>query len=217
MARSYNGSSEYTWIANVNGLGTQPFTFACRMNPATLSPATGGCLTDSSALETGGATDSFGMFFFGATAGDPVACQALDAGVASGTAQSGASGFSAGSWYEVIASFISSTSRAVYGTGGISGTNSTSVTPTVNAGIHLGKRSEGLFFNGSICDVGGWTIELSASDRASYMAGFPARRIRPQSLAIYLPLVRAVQLLKGSGTVTDSSGSVTVHSRMYGR
>ena len=208
MARSFNGSSEYIDLISNFGL-VEPMTFAARFNPANVSVSgTMVGLVDVSVQ------DAFSLFYFG---DNTAAVQSQDAGVSTGTAASGATGATVGNWYGAIGNFISSTSRAVYFSGGTSGTNTTSATPTAMYKVRIGQRN-GIWYNGSLADVAGWSVSLTADERDAYFKGFPARRIRPQSLKFHMPMVRNLTLNPtGPSVIADFSSAVSDQPRMYGR
>lgn len=70
---------------------------------------------------------------------------------------------------------------------------------------------------GDLSEVAIWTAALDASEVASLSKGFPPKRIRPQSLRIYTPLIRQVQELRDALTFTNTGGATpAAHSRSYG-
>jgi hypothetical protein len=89
----------------------------------------------------------------------------------------------------------------------------------VGARVVVGSQ---LYLNGNCASAAMWTAELTDGEMASLAAGFSPRRIRPQSLFIYAPLVRepVITAYKGLGT----PGSLTLvgtpsaanHPRTYG-
>jgi hypothetical protein len=211
MGRSFNGSSEYIDLTSNFGL-VEPMTLAVRFNPTNITLA--GTLVG---LVDVSIADAFSLFFRGDVANDPVEAQSQDSGVSTGTADTSATSAAAGTWYGAIANFVSSTSRAAYFSGGASGTNTTSCTPTSMFKVRIGQRS-GIWFNGSLADVSAWSVSLDAAERDAYFKGFPARRIRPQSLKFNLPMVRELILNpNGASVIADFSGGQVDHPRAYGR
>lgn len=208
MGRSFNGSSEYIDLISNFGLA-EPMTFAARFNPSDVSVS--GTMVG---LVDVTVSDAFSLFYF---SDNTLAVQSQDAGVSTGTAATGVTGATVGNWYGAIGNFISSTSRAVYFSGGASGTNATSATPTAMYKVRIGQRS-GIWYKGSLADVAGWSVSLTADERDAYFKGFPARRIRPQSLKFHMPLVRELILNPtGPSVISDFSNTVSGHPRMYGR
>lgn len=62
-----------------------------------------------------------------------------------------------------------------------------------------------------------WEAELSDAEFVSLANGFPPRRVRPQSLIFYAPLLRQVFDWRGLiATLTDAGTSVADHPRSYG-
>lgn len=76
------------------------------------------------------------------------------------------------------------------------------------------------YMNGSACSVAMWDVALSAAECKSLNAGFSPRRVRPQSLKVYAPLIRSLQVLVNAVTTGDftavNSPTVSAHPRSYG-
>jgi hypothetical protein len=70
---------------------------------------------------------------------------------------------------------------------------------------------------GRIASCAYWDVELTQAEVSSLARGFPPRRIRPQSLKHYIPLLRNVQDLRQAITLTYTGTPVVgVHPRSYG-
>jgi hypothetical protein len=62
-------------------------------------------------------------------------------------------------------------------------------------------------FRGYIAEVALWGATLSPEEIQSLYSGIPADRIRPQSLALYAPLVRDLNTVVGDYTLSPESGT----------
>lgn len=70
---------------------------------------------------------------------------------------------------------------------------------------------------GDCAKVAFWTALLTDEEFASLAKGFSPRRIRPQSLAVYCPMIRDVRELRRGLPFTQSGApTVSVHPRSYG-
>lgn len=126
-------------------------------------------------------------------------------------------GFNLNTWHHVCAVFNSSTSRVVY-RDGVAGTNSTALVDFTDLTVvSIGALRGGTtLMNGYISDVGVWSAALSTSEINSLSKGFSVKRIRPQSLTYYVPLVRNLQEYKSNITLTNNNtATVTSHNRIY--
>lgn len=101
----------------------------------------------------------------------------------------------------------------------ITGTNPT--TESVgNAKAYIATRpfegAEGLFFDGAGAEAAIWSVALTAAEIASLAKGFSPRRIRPQSLVFYAPLIRNLQDVRRGLALTPVNGpTVVAHPRCY--
>jgi hypothetical protein len=120
--------------------------------------------------------------------------------------------------------FASSTSRTAYINGGSSGTNTTSVVPSLlnrtNIGVQFLQNAGGTsgisFANGRVAECGIWNAALTAAEVASLAKGMTCDKVRPQSLVFYAPLVRDLIDQKGGLTITNNNGAtVANHPRVY--
>lgn len=116
--------------------------------------------------------------------------------------------------------FTSSSSRTAYVNGGSSGTNTASVTTGNTAYIGIAARhngtSWGAFPSAKLAETAIWSVDLTADEITSLSKGFSPRRIRPQSLVFYAPLLRDLTDIKGALTLTNNnSATVADHPRVY--
>lgn len=213
MARSFNGSSDYLAIASALGFTVPPMTFFARVKPSALTASM------SPICSSGGDSTSFFMLrLAGDQANDPVQSQANQQGVATGTASTGA-GLNTTDWHAPAATFTSSTRRDAYLTAANTGSNTTAAVPTtpnrLDVARALGAVSPLYYFAGLMADVAAWNVVLTDAELESLRKGFSPRRIRPQSLKLFLPMVRDTNDRKGNAW-TVVGGSVANHPRVYG-
>jgi len=158
-------------------------------------------------------------FFAGNIAGDPVQNNTIDNGVG-GTASSSLSGFSVNTWHHVGATFSSSTSRITY-LDGVAGTeNTVSSDPTGLITIVIGaimiSSTPAARFDGLLSEFGVWNTVLTDAEIISLSKGFSPKRIRPQSLEFYAPLINnTANYIAGTILSNQNSPTVTSHNRIY--
>jgi hypothetical protein len=78
------------------------------------------------------------------------------------------------------------------------------------------RSTVGDYFAGDVAEVGVWSVALTDDEVASHAKGFSAKRIRPQSLVFYAPLIRNAQDVRGALALTNNnSATVANHPRVY--
>jgi hypothetical protein len=128
--------------------------------------------------------------------------------------------YSAGAWVHVCGVITSSSSRTAYRDGGNSatgsGTEGTLTLTRCSIGV-LARPSIVEYFDGDIAECGIWNVALTADEVAALGKGFSPRRIRPQSLIRYIPLVRDVRELRNAVTISpqNSPTAGAAHPRTY--
>jgi hypothetical protein len=60
-----------------------------------------------------------------------------------------------------------------------------------------------------------WSTNLNQNEITSLAKGFSARRIRPQFLEFYAPLIRNVYDYGSNSAVTSNTATVSTHNRIY--
>jgi hypothetical protein len=118
-------------------------------------------------------------------------------------------------WNHIAGWSTSLSSHAVW----LNGTKTTKgmTTPTMTgtlASIAIGSQNTGAYFAGNIAEVAAWNAALTDDEITALSKSFSPDQIRPQSLVVYLPLVRNVFEVKGT-TVTNSAGAAADHPRVY--
>lgn len=158
-------------------------------------------------------SQGFRILFAGQAAGDPVRGNLLtDTNYIS---QVTSPGFIINTWHHVCAVYTSSVSRTVYLDGRTGTTNTTDITPTSLTRIVIGTNGAE-HFDGNISDVAIWSSSLNTGEINSLAKGFSAKKIRPQSLEFYVPLIRNLNDYTNSSSLTNTnSATVTTHNRIY--
>jgi hypothetical protein len=191
VARNFNGSTDRLDFGSALGLAL-PFTALFRVNPTSVS---------SMFLEVYASTDSDSHYIlYNGAAGATLSAGSVNQGVAFGAATSGSH---TGGWGQFGGRWIATNSRQ-YVLNGVAGGNTTNVTgmSTLNRiRIGLGVANPGLV--GDMQDFALWSVGLTDREVLAHHRGYPAWRIRPQSLVCYLPLwVDAQQTVRASGNPT---------------
>ena len=124
-----------------------------------------------------------------------------------------------GTWFHAAGVFTSSTSRRAYADGVAGSNTTTNVTPTGIDRIGIGARVRSTidqYHDGLIAEVGIWNAALNAAEIASLANGVTCDRVRPQSLVFYAPLIRNLQDVMESRTITNTNtATVANHPRVY--
>jgi len=157
------------------------------------------------------ATEEYcGIRFRGNISGDPIYASCIVGGSTTGAAIS-TTGYVAGQWHLVCGIFASTTSRTVYLDGGSSATETTSVDPTSENILTIGRTSNSSVptFSGDIAEVTIWDVALTASDAAAMWGSKCIRCVRSESIVFSPPLLgRAdpeVDLYGGTLTVVGAA------------
>jgi hypothetical protein len=201
-------SSQYLSTASTP-VDNEPMTFAAFFNSKSATD-------DQGILSVASGTKTFNMRARGDAAGDPLSAIKDGSGF---TVTDTTTGYSTNTWEHGIAVFASSTSRTIYLNAGSNVTNTGSNTTTAGTYIILiGALLTTILrtFSGSLAEVGIWSSTLTPGERAALSKGFSPRRIRPQSIVFYAPLIRDLQDLRGGRAITNNnSATVAVHPRVY--
>jgi len=197
-------------------------SFSVNATPTTIS-FWGNAAVNTLALGAFGISDSTGNeavrgFFAGNLAGDPISCASIDNGVG-GTA-SNVGTFSVNTWHHGAVIFASTTSRTSYLDGVAGTTNTVSSDPTGLTDILIGaimvSSAPANHFDGNLSEVAVWNVALTAAEIVSLAKGFSPKKIRPQSLKFYAPIVRNIADYIGNVSLANqNSATVTSHNRIY--
>jgi len=175
-------------------------------------------MTVVSFTETTSNNAGFRLTLAGQATGDPVRATSFGAAVSISTiGDTGPSGFNLNTWHHVCGVFTSSTLRVVY-RDGVAGNSATTLVDFASlTTISIGAlRLGGTLMDGYISDVGIWSVELNTDEINSLAKGFSAKKIRPQSLTYYVPLIRNLQENRGNIELTNNNTATVIqHSRIY--
>lgn len=148
----------------------------------------------------------------GSAGGDPllaIARSTPSQGIATTTA-----GYTVDTWHHAAAVFAAIDDISVFIDGGSKGTNAVSSTPL---GLDrtcigtLGRNPRAGNFSGDIAEVGIWNIALTDAEVARLAAGYSPLLVRPESLVLYMPLVREVHDVVGGIGMVNTGTTVSDH------
>jgi Concanavalin A-like lectin/glucanases superfamily len=180
MANGINGSNYMALNAGANGCTGYPFTLAVwARRTATI--------TDSviAAFTSGASTDGA---FLAYEADGTVKATSNDFGVSAPGSNVSSNDTN---WHLIIGIFSAANSRTVYCDGTAGTTNTTSVTfsPFPDR-MAIGCYAQAQFVGTSdVAAAALWNVALTADDRAS-LQKFGPKRVRPESLCLFVPCVR---------------------------
>ena len=158
-------------------------------------------------------TLGFSIVFAGQAANDPIRGNLNTATTASISQVS--PGFVINTWHHICFVCLSSTSRTVYKDGVAGSIATANDTPTSLTRLWIGGDGTNNF-DGYISDIAVWSAALDTGEINSLAKGFSAKRIRPQSLEYYAPLVRNLYEYNTNTALTNNNtATVTTHNRIY--
>jgi hypothetical protein len=213
MARSFNGSTDIYCSTTDQPADVTLAIFASHNSTTSIAAA----------MEAGrhDANDVGDILYFrGDTGGDPVQYRFSDGALGAGAANHG-SAYSANTRYHLAAVGFGSNSHSIFRDGAGKVTNTTTTLAQGNKGrISIGCA----YYNSAAADrltgdcamAGFWSTYLTDDEIVSLAKGFPPRRVRPQALVFYAPLVRNVFDWRRANGFTDSGSGVADHPRSYG-
>ena len=166
-----------------------------------------------------GSNDGFRVSLAGQATNDPARVSSVLGATVSISSIGDAvlNGFNLNTWHHVCGVFTSPTLRVVY-RDGVAGTNATvSIDFASLSTISIGAlRLGNTLMDGYISDVGIWSVALNTNEITSLAKGFSAKKIRPQSLTYYVPLIRNLQEYRGNIELTNNNTATIVqHNRIY--
>lgn len=209
MAYDFDGTDDYIEAASAVVAGS-PLTLACWFNS---DSATANQTLVS--ITNAGGQERFILRASGAVTGDPI--QAISVAGNNSSAADSATGYSANTWHHAAAVFASATSRVAYidGVGGTAETTSRTVgtLTTTRIGVTVGAGVRTQYMNGRLAEVAVWNVALDAAEIAALADGYRPSLIRPDSLRMYVPLIREVADYSRAVSLTTSGPVVAVHTR----
>lgn len=205
------GSLTYLDLANCGGVSNYPCTLFVRAKSSDLA---NNQIIATYIRETG-TYNGLLMWAAGGNAGDPFQIFGTNSAVS----------YADGNWHGVVG-IGNSNSSQTQNVDNVAANAAVSINFEGYSAIQLGGRLIPGFQNaltGAVCCAALWTVALTAEECRSLHAGFSPRRIRPQSLLAYGPLVRDLQAVVNRNAVTASFGNhntsavvPTPHPRSYG-
>lgn len=124
--------------------------------------------------------------------------------------------FSATTWNHACGVCTSTTSRTVYLNGANAITDTTSLTTSGLNETRIALNFSSGYYNGKIAEVGVWSTNLTSDEVASLGKGVSPILVRPQSLVLYMPLIRSTIDLVGRRSFTvNGTPAVFTHPRIY--
>ena len=221
MAYTFSaGSSQYIRAtAQSWGITAWPMTLFARGKSSDLT--NNQCV--AAFIQEGSPYNGFLLLHAGAVAADPMNASSFGVvGVNSSVS------YDDGGWHAFAQRRSSNTVFDINadGTTTAGGTTSVSFPNSPGAGgVNIGARltpSFDLGLTGSAAAVAMWSVVLTDAEMNSLKAGFSPRRVRPQSLRFYAPLVRGLQVIAhkvtagGAALTATNSPTVSDHPRSYG-
>ena len=199
-------------IRSASVVSAAPMTFSCRCYTGVDS-----AVLSLIAQSNSGLSDNYIILLLAGTiAGDPVRMIAFaDPNIL--TADS-TTGFPLSEWLTASGIYKATNEVSVFLNGSKKSTTFPTVTPSVNSLAigYLYRPSPAFYLNGLIAEASVWYTYLLDSEIASLAKGFSPRRIRPQSLVFYTPLLRNLQdLRQGLDLTAVNSPTVANHPRVY--
>lgn len=215
MARTF--SAGYA-SANPSGPTAYPFTMFVRGNTTSNSARQ---IALSLMVSSGDGYNGSLVFFDGTVGGDPVRFSKFG-----GVLADSSSGYSINTWHALAGRAISATALDVSLDGTPTAGGSTSVAFKSLTNIQIGARANPSIDSpmaGACACAAVWSAQLDDAELVSLAKGFSPRRVRPQSLTLYAPLVRAFNVpfwpaAAATPDLGDTVGTSTPspHPRSYG-
>jgi hypothetical protein len=213
MAYSFNGTDQYL-TANPTPVQNEPFTLVGRF-------ITSDTTTDRYPLNLTNTTNTDAFF----VRHDGRSPSAAGAGKLTGSYAEATATVSrtANAYFSMGHVAISNSSRKVFfkqGGATVTNSNNTNIndsaqTLLIAIGV-IARATPVNYWPGDIAEVALWSTDLTDLEVESYLIGFSPRRIRPQSLVFYAPMIRNLQDLRGALTITNNkSATVAAHPRVY--
>ncbi len=178
MARSFNGSTQY--LTNTSfASGAFPMTIVARFRTTT----TGSFQRVATWMDSGAKT--MASILLNYPSAGSIANQVYNG---STNALPSVSGMSANTWHH--AAVVSESTQATVYLDGLQGSVATYMNPSFTSvnRFHVGYIPSTQYHNGSTCEVGVYSVALTASEIGALSDGYTPLEIRPGSLVAYYPL-----------------------------
>lgn len=212
MAFSFNGSTHVS--GTFSAVTAYPITVYCRAQSTNTTTAY--CAFESGSV--GADDDMHGLWFRGDTVGDPLQFRRTGPSGA-GVGINSVAAYSANTWVDMGGVAAAANDGRMYANA-VKSTSATSVNfvnGNVVFGGHFGLNVVSDRLNGLLCSCAIWDVALTDDEMTSLFRGFSPRRIRPQSLKLFAPMVRQFLDIRGGiGLTLTGTSTVAVHPRSYG-
>lgn len=217
MAYNFNGSNQYLSAAySTNSLtGTWPVTIFCRARSSNLT------LTQIPATWVYANSPYNGLYLVmnGALAGDPIQFNQFG-----GKYIASALSYASGDWFAFAGRVTSNTVFDINADDTVDVGPTTSIAWANASKMVVGGRLTPTFANphdGDVATVAMWDAVLDNAEMHSLRVGFSPRRVRPQNLKFYAPLVRELVVIQAAAQPTvawanTNAAAVAAHPRSYG-
>jgi hypothetical protein len=190
-----------------------PFSIWCRAQ-------TQSSTEDDCAFEMGGmaaSDDMHGLWFRGDMVGDPM--QLRRTGPVGGVGVNSVAGYAINTWCHLGGVAAADADGRLYANN-VKSTSTTSVTfanGNVVIGAHFSLGAGASYLSGQVSHCAVWDVALTDDEFTSLFRGFSPRRIRPQNLKFYAPLVRQNIDIRGGISLTPNGSPTSAdHPRSYG-
>jgi hypothetical protein len=209
MSRAFNGSSDFWSIASAI-VGSVPFTGFVRFY-------TNSNTADQTFFrQTGVAANARYLNYGGNVANDPVQFTSLDSVNNDVIAQNTAP-LATATWHTLIGRAAGDLTTRSMRFNGSQTSGSGGVVNTANTAMEIGRFSSGgNYVNGRMASLAIWNASLPDSLCESLEKGFSPLRIQPQSLQLYIPMVRDIKDMMRGVAITVTGSTVADHPRSYG-
>lgn len=217
MAMQTPSGNASTYLRSVlSSITAYPFSMFCRAQTESSTQAQPSLYFGAISADD----DAHTLYFRGDLAGDPIGFRCTGPSFAGANVASVAS-YSVNTWTDMCGVAAATADRRLYA-------NNAKTTSTASVGFAGGDIGIGAFFttgsvteflSGRVASCAIWDAALTDEEVNSMYAGFSPRRIRPQSLKFYAPLVRQLLMdVVGAASFAGSVGSAAVadHPRSYG-
>ena len=217
MAYHFNGSTQYLRAQYGSNLllSAWPVTIFCRAKSTDLTHSQ----VAAAYIYQNSPWNGLTLHMNGAGVGQPLAWVRFGVSAVNSTV-----GYSSGVWKNWCGRGYSNTSMDIDAENTVTTGPATSTTWQNASDVQIGARlvpAINLPLTGDAACVALWNVALDDKEIASLVAGFSPRRVRPQSLRFYAPLVRELvvpQAIHSPLVALANIGSATVsaHPRSYG-
>lgn len=217
MAYTFNGSTQYLRAQySTNALASAwPVTLFARAKSTDMASVQ----IAVSYIYSNSPYNGLSLYLNGSAGGDPLGFSRFGA-----TTIQSSVGYSSGVWMSWAGRSYSNTSFDIDAENTVTTGGVTSTAWQNTSDMQIGARLQPSLnsqITGDVACVAMWSAALTDAEIASLVAGFSPRRVRPQSLVFYAPLVRNLAVIQAAAAPTASlagvaSPAVSDHPRSYG-